>query len=98
MSTRGLKLTEGGSHCLPPPKLCLMESTFSSPAEAALQREAGSAGLRTSLGDLDRVYELERVVGFVRDLGCQRVRARWGAEGSARGLGSWGSFVRLGMG
>ncbi|XP_068821617.1 2-(3-amino-3-carboxypropyl)histidine synthase subunit 2 isoform X2 [Capricornis sumatraensis] len=50
-----------------------MESTFSSPAEAALQREAGSAGLRTPLGDLDRVYELERVAGFVRDLGCQRV-------------------------
>ena len=74
-----------------------MESTFSSPAEAALQREAGSAGLRTPLGDLDRVYELERVVGFVRDQGCQRVRARWGADGSARGLGSWGSFVRLGM-
>ncbi|XP_058938925.1 2-(3-amino-3-carboxypropyl)histidine synthase subunit 2 [Kogia breviceps] len=50
-----------------------MESTFSSPEEAALQREAGAAGLRTPLGDLDRVYELERVVGFVRDLGCQRV-------------------------
>lgn len=50
-----------------------MESTFSSPAEAALQLEAGAAGLRTPLGDLDRVYELERVVGFVRDLGCQRV-------------------------
>ncbi|KAB0405703.1 hypothetical protein E2I00_015755 [Balaenoptera physalus] len=50
-----------------------MESTFSSPAEAALQREAGAGGLRTPLGDLDRVYELERVVGFVRDLGCQRV-------------------------
>ncbi|XP_008568617.1 PREDICTED: diphthamide biosynthesis protein 2 isoform X2 [Galeopterus variegatus] len=50
-----------------------MESTFSSPAEAALQREAGVPGLRTPLADLDRVYELERVVGFVRDLGCQRV-------------------------
>ena len=74
-----------------------MESTFSSPAEAALQREAGSAGLRTPLGDLDRVYELERVVGFVRDLGCQRVRTCWGADGSARGSGSWGNFVRLGM-
>lgn len=50
-----------------------MESTFSSPAEAALQRETGAAGLPTPLADLDRVYELERVIGFVRDLGCQRV-------------------------
>lgn len=50
-----------------------MESTFSSPAEAALQREAGAAGRRTPLGDLDRVYELDRVVGFVSDLGCHRV-------------------------
>uniref|UniRef100_G1PGE5 Diphthamide biosynthesis 2 n=1 Tax=Myotis lucifugus TaxID=59463 RepID=G1PGE5_MYOLU len=50
-----------------------MESTFSSSAEAALQREAGAAGLLTPLSDLDRVYELQRVVGFVRDLGCQRV-------------------------
>ncbi|KAL2772703.1 2-(3-amino-3-carboxypropyl)histidine synthase subunit 2 isoform d [Daubentonia madagascariensis] len=50
-----------------------MESTFSSPAEAALQREAGVPGQPTPLADLDRVYELERIVGFVRDLGCQRV-------------------------
>ncbi|XP_036925531.1 2-(3-amino-3-carboxypropyl)histidine synthase subunit 2 isoform X1 [Sturnira hondurensis] len=50
-----------------------MESTFSSPAEAALQREVGAAGLLTALADLDRVYELQRVVRFVRDLGCQRV-------------------------
>ncbi|XP_036208260.1 2-(3-amino-3-carboxypropyl)histidine synthase subunit 2 isoform X2 [Myotis myotis] len=50
-----------------------MESTFSSSAEAALQREAGAAGLLTPLADLDRVYELQRVVGFVRDLACQRV-------------------------
>jgi len=50
-----------------------MESTFSSPAEAALQREAGAAGLLTPPEDLDRVYELERVAGFVRDLGCRRV-------------------------
>lgn len=50
-----------------------MESPFSSPAEAVLQREAGIPGLLTPLADLDRVYELERVVGFVRDLGCQRV-------------------------
>lgn len=50
-----------------------MESTFSSPAEAALQREAGVPGLLTPLADLDRVYELERVIGFVRDVGCQRV-------------------------
>ncbi|XP_047727832.1 2-(3-amino-3-carboxypropyl)histidine synthase subunit 2 isoform X2 [Prionailurus viverrinus] len=50
-----------------------MESTFSSPAEAALQREAGAAGVLTPLADLDRVYELERVAGFVRDLECQRV-------------------------
>lgn len=50
-----------------------MESTFSSPAEAALQREAGTAGLLTPDADLDRVYELQRVVEFVRDLGCQRV-------------------------
>nr|XP_004672570.2 2-(3-amino-3-carboxypropyl)histidine synthase subunit 2 isoform X1 [Jaculus jaculus] len=50
-----------------------METTFSSPAEAALQREAGVPGLRTPPADLDRVYELERVVAFVRDLGCQRV-------------------------
>ncbi|XP_077701450.1 2-(3-amino-3-carboxypropyl)histidine synthase subunit 2 isoform X2 [Canis aureus] len=50
-----------------------MESTFSSPAEAALQREAGAPGLLTPPEDLDRVYELERVAGFVRDLGCQQV-------------------------
>ncbi|XP_075411275.1 2-(3-amino-3-carboxypropyl)histidine synthase subunit 2 [Tenrec ecaudatus] len=50
-----------------------MESAFSSPAEAALQREAGAAGLLTPVADLDRVYELERVAGFVRDLECQRV-------------------------
>ncbi|KAM7098867.1 2-(3-amino-3-carboxypropyl)histidine synthase subunit 2 isoform 3-T3 [Molossus nigricans] len=50
-----------------------MESTFSSPAEAALQREAGTAGLLTPFADLDRVYELQRVVGFVRDLGCPQV-------------------------
>nr|KAF6381748.1 diphthamide biosynthesis 2 [Pipistrellus kuhlii] len=50
-----------------------MESTFSSPAEAALEREAGAAGLLTPLADLDRVYELQRVVAFVRDLACQRV-------------------------
>uniref|UniRef100_A0A2I2ZTC1 Diphthamide biosynthesis 2 n=1 Tax=Gorilla gorilla gorilla TaxID=9595 RepID=A0A2I2ZTC1_GORGO len=50
-----------------------MESMFSSPAEAALQREAGVPGLLTPLPDLDRVYELERVAGFVRDLGCERV-------------------------
>ncbi|XP_055110987.1 2-(3-amino-3-carboxypropyl)histidine synthase subunit 2 isoform X3 [Symphalangus syndactylus] len=50
-----------------------MESMFSSPAEAALQREAGMPGLLTPLPDLDRVYELERVAGFVRDLGCERV-------------------------
>lgn len=52
-----------------------MESTFSSPAEAALQREAGAPGLRTPLADLDQVYELERISGFVSDLGCLRVRA-----------------------
>uniref|UniRef100_A0A8C8YUJ4 Diphthamide biosynthesis 2 n=1 Tax=Prolemur simus TaxID=1328070 RepID=A0A8C8YUJ4_PROSS len=50
-----------------------MESMFTSPAEAALQREAGVPGLPTPLADLDRVYELERIVGFVRDLRCQRV-------------------------
>ncbi|KAM8935196.1 2-(3-amino-3-carboxypropyl)histidine synthase subunit 2 isoform 2-T2 [Lycaon pictus] len=50
-----------------------MESTFSSPAEAALQREAGAPGLLTPPEDLDSVYELERVAGFVRDLGCQQV-------------------------
>ncbi|XP_069843524.1 2-(3-amino-3-carboxypropyl)histidine synthase subunit 2-like [Dipodomys merriami] len=50
-----------------------MESTFSSPAEVALQREAGVPGLLTPSEDLDRVYELERVVGFVRDRQCQRV-------------------------
>lgn len=49
-----------------------METTFSSPAEAALQREAGAPGVLTPIADLDRVYELERVVGFVRDLGSQR--------------------------
>ncbi|XP_019284535.2 2-(3-amino-3-carboxypropyl)histidine synthase subunit 2 isoform X1 [Panthera pardus] len=50
-----------------------MESTFSSPAEAALLREAGASRVLTPLADLDRVYELERVAGFVRDLECQRV-------------------------
>lgn len=52
-----------------------MESTFSSPAEAALQREAGAGGQITPLEELGRVYELERIVGFIRNLGCQRVRA-----------------------
>lgn len=60
---------------LPFIKLCLMESTFSSPAEAALQREAGAGGQITPLKELGRVYELERIVGFIRNLGCQRVRA-----------------------
>jgi hypothetical protein len=55
-----------------------MESTFSSPAEAVLKREAGVPGLLTPPADLDRVYELERVVEFVRDVGCQRVRADLG--------------------
>ncbi|XP_006886620.1 PREDICTED: diphthamide biosynthesis protein 2 [Elephantulus edwardii] len=50
-----------------------MESAFSSPAEATLQREAGAAALLTPLEDLDRVYELERVVEFVRNHECQRV-------------------------
>ncbi|XP_003801251.1 2-(3-amino-3-carboxypropyl)histidine synthase subunit 2 isoform X1 [Otolemur garnettii] len=50
-----------------------MESTFSTPAEAVLQREAGVPGLLTPPEDLDRVYELKRIVGFVRDLECQRV-------------------------
>ncbi|XP_004614340.1 2-(3-amino-3-carboxypropyl)histidine synthase subunit 2 [Sorex araneus] len=50
-----------------------MESTFSSPAEAALQREAGAGGPRTPLEDLSRVYELERIAEFVQGLGCQRV-------------------------
>uniref|UniRef100_V9GX25 DPH2 homolog n=1 Tax=Mus musculus TaxID=10090 RepID=V9GX25_MOUSE len=45
-----------------------MESTFSSPAEAALQREAGVPGQFTPPEDLDRVYELERVTKFVCDL------------------------------
>lgn len=59
-----------------------MESMFSSPAEAALQREAGAPGLLTPLPDLDRVYELERVAGFIRDLGCERVRTDLGKGGS----------------
>lgn len=59
-----------------------MESMFSSPAEAALQREAGVPGLLTPLPDLDRVYELERVAGFIRDLGCERVRTDLGKGGS----------------
>ncbi|XP_004449411.1 2-(3-amino-3-carboxypropyl)histidine synthase subunit 2 [Dasypus novemcinctus] len=50
-----------------------MESTFSSSAEEVLRREAGAAGLLTPPADVDRVYELERVVGFVRELECQRV-------------------------
>lgn len=74
----GPEADRGRSLFFLPPKLYLMESTFSSPAEAALQREAGAAGVLTPLADLDRVYELERVAGFVRDLECQRVRADWG--------------------
>lgn len=50
-----------------------MESAFSSPAESALQRDAGVPGQLTPPEDLDRVYEVERVTGFVCDLGCQRV-------------------------
>lgn len=51
-----------------------MESTFSSPAEAALQREAGDPALLTPVSDLDQVYELERVAAFIGDLDCPRVR------------------------
>lgn len=61
-----------------------MESTFSSPAEAALQREAGVPGQFTPPEDLDRVYELERVTRFVCDLGCQRVRTDF-----EKGVGVW---------
>lgn len=50
-----------------------MESTFSSPAEAALQREAGDPALLTPVSDLDQVYELERVAAFIGDLDCPRV-------------------------
>lgn len=80
-----------------------MESTFSSPAEAALQREAGPGGLLTSREDLDRVYELERVSGFISDLGCLRVRAGegggsppWG--GSPRGPRSGENSVKVRLG
>lgn len=78
-----------------------MESTFSSPAEAALQREAGGPGMFTPPEDLDRVYELERVTKFVCDLGCQRVRADLEREGwlpSGDGLPGWdlGFYVRTG--
>ena len=78
-----------------------MESTFSSPAEAALQREAGVPGQFTPPEDLDRVYELERVTKFVCDLGCQRVRS--GSEkgarkgGAGRGLSSGYGLRRLGL-
>lgn len=68
-----------------------MESTFSSSAEAALQREAGVPGQFTPPEDLDRVYELERVTKFVCDLGCQRVRAD--SEEGAPGAGSPLSMV-----
>lgn len=61
-----------------------MESTFSSPAEAALQREAGVPGQFTPPEDLDRVYELERVTRFICDLGCQRVRTDL-----EKGVGGW---------
>lgn len=66
-----------------------MESTFSSPAEAALQREAGVPGLLTPPEDLDRVYELERITKFVCDLGCQRVRANLAKVGSPLGMACW---------
>lgn len=84
-----------------------MESTFSSPAEAALQREAGVPGQFTSPEDLDRVYELERVTKFVCDLECQRVRAdsengtRKGGAGSPLGMGcgdwDFGCYVTSGL-
>lgn len=78
-----------------------MESTFSSPAEEALQREAGVPGLFTPPEDLDRVYELERVAKFVCDLGCQRVRAGleregWFASGHGLRAWDWGCYVRTG--
>lgn len=69
-----------------------MESTFSSPAEAALQREAGVPELLTPPEDLDRVYELERVTKFVCDLGCQRVRADVEREGWL-----WGWVALIGI-
>lgn len=81
-----------------------MESTFSSPAEAALQREAGVPGQLTPLADLDRVYELEGVIRFVRDVGCQRVRADLERAGSplwrwvAKRIGFWGDFRSTGSG
>lgn len=72
-----------------------MESTFSSPAEAALQREAAVPGQFTLPEDLDRVYELERVTEFVCDLGCQRVRADL-EKGRGCGLVSGDGLGRLG--
>lgn len=80
-----------------------MESTFSSPAEAALQREAGVPGQLTLPEDLDRVYELERVTEFVCDLGCQRVRAdleKGRGAGSPLGMscGDWDFGCYVGTG
>lgn len=77
-----------------------MESTFSSPAETALQREAGVPGLLTPPEDLDRVYELERVTKFVCDLECQRVRANLESEGwlaSGDGLPGLGFWMLCGL-
>ncbi|PNJ21850.1 DPH2 isoform 2 [Pongo abelii] len=41
-----------------------MESMFSSPAEAALQREAGMPGLLTPLPDLDRVLPCSSLTSY----------------------------------
>ncbi|XP_049735011.1 2-(3-amino-3-carboxypropyl)histidine synthase subunit 2 isoform X2 [Elephas maximus indicus] len=46
-----------------------MESTFSSPAEASLQREAATAGLLTPLADLDRMWPCSSLISYWETLG-----------------------------
>ncbi|KAM9000721.1 2-(3-amino-3-carboxypropyl)histidine synthase subunit 2 isoform X1 [Sarcophilus harrisii] len=57
-----------------------MEDTFSSPAGAALQREAGVPEPLTPLTELGRTYELERVQAFVLEHEAKRVALQFPDE------------------
>ncbi|XP_072505268.1 2-(3-amino-3-carboxypropyl)histidine synthase subunit 2 isoform X1 [Notamacropus eugenii] len=57
-----------------------MEDAFSSPAGAALQREAGAPAPLTPLTELGRTYELERVQAFVLEHEARRVALQFPDE------------------
>ncbi|XP_074077716.1 2-(3-amino-3-carboxypropyl)histidine synthase subunit 2 [Macrotis lagotis] len=57
-----------------------MEDAFSSPAEAALRREAGAPAPLTPLPELGPAYELERVQAFVLEHEARRVALQFPEE------------------